>query len=108
MPKCYSIRLDSLVSISDKCYLATAFDGSEALIPKSQVYGQDYDVSKSEAYWVSEWILDKISIQHSRKKWTIFSKDGKNIGQIDFKHHTPQKIEKEVKHDDSLIRTTEK
>ena len=24
--KCYSVRLDSLIQISDKCYLATAFD----------------------------------------------------------------------------------
>lgn len=54
---CYSVRLSSLTSISEKAYKAVAFDGSEAIIPKSQVLGQDYDVSKSEAYWISEWIL---------------------------------------------------
>lgn len=105
MTKCYSIRLDSLVSISDKCYLAKAFDGSEALIPKSQVYGRDYDVSKSEAYWVTAWILDKKpELQASLKKWTNFSKAGKDIGQIEFTHHTPEKINKEILHDGSLTR----
>ena len=104
MTKCYSVRLESLVSISDKCYLATAFDGSEALIPKSQCYGQDYDVFKSEAYWITEWILSKKEIQYSNKKWTNFSKTGKNIGQVEFTHHTPEKINKEVKRDETLIR----
>ncbi len=105
MTKCYSIRLDSLISISDKCYLATAFDGSEALIPKSQVYGQDYDVRKSEAYWISAWILDKKpELQASLKKWTNFSKAGKNIGQIEFKHHIPKKVNKDVTYDGTLTR----
>lgn len=104
MTKCYSVRLNSLISISDKCYLAKAFDGSEALIPKSQVYGQDYDVSKSESYWITAWILEKKDIQYSTKKWTNFSKSGKNIGQIEFKHHVPKKMNKEIIHDRSLTR----
>lgn len=104
MTKCYSVRLDSLISISDKCYLATAFDGSEALIPKSQVFGQDFDVTKSEAYWISAWILTKKEIQYSTKKSTMFSKAGKNVGNIEFKHHTPKKINKEIIHDESLAR----
>jgi len=66
--KCYSVRLESLVSISEKCYKATAFDGSTALIPKSQVFGQDYDVIKSDAYWISCWILEQKDLQHSTKK----------------------------------------
>lgn len=58
---CYSVRLSSLTAISDKCYLATAFDGSEALIPKSQVFGQDYSVSKSEAFgnfYLGRWLYN--------------------------------------------------
>lgn len=66
--KCYSVRLESLVSISDRAYKATAFDGSEDIIPKSQVFGQDWEVTKSEAYWISAWILEKKSIQYSSKK----------------------------------------
>ena len=69
---CYSVRLSSLTAISDKCYKATAFDGSEALIPKSQVFGQDYSVQKSEAYWISEWILKQKSLQYSTKKQAFF------------------------------------
>lgn len=93
MARCISVRLESLVSISDKCYKATAFDGSEALIPKSQVYGQDYTVQKSEAYWISEWILSKNpQLQYSSKKWTIFTKGGKNIGQIEITKHEPEKV----------------
>ena len=65
---CYSVRLSSLTSISEKAYKAVAFDGSEAIIPKSQVLGQDYDVSKSEAYWISEWILRQKDLQYSGKK----------------------------------------
>ena len=37
---CYSVRLSSLTSISEKAYKAVAFDGSEAIIPKSQALGQ--------------------------------------------------------------------
>ena len=57
--KCYSVRLESFVSISDKAYKATCFDGTTDIIPKSQVFGRDWDVMKSEAWWISAWILEK-------------------------------------------------
>lgn len=68
--KVYSVRLQSLTSISNKCYKAKAFDGSELLIPKSQVFGSDFDVSKSDAYWIAAWFLEKEnnSLQFTRKK----------------------------------------
>ena len=53
---CYSVRLESLTRISDKAYKAVAFDGSSDVIPASQVFGQDWDVQKSDAYWISAWI----------------------------------------------------
>ena len=71
--KCYSVRLQSLVSISDQAYKATAFDGSSDIIPKSQVYGPDYEVSKSAAYWIAAWILEKKNIQYSTKKVMWFN-----------------------------------
>lgn len=104
MPKCISVRLASFSPISNKCYKAVAFDGSEALIPASQFYGQDYSVTKSNAYWITEWILGKVHLQHSNKKWTIFSKDGHDCGQIEFKHHIPQPIKKEVEHNKDLFK----
>lgn len=74
--KCYSVRLQSLVSISDRAYKATAFDGSTAIIPKSQVFGLDYDVQKSDAYWIAAFILDKpdCKLQFSSKKVMWFNR----------------------------------
>ena len=60
--KCYSVRLDSLVQISDKCYLATAFDGSEDYIPSKFIFGYDPAVQKSNAYWIAAWILKNIGM----------------------------------------------
>jgi hypothetical protein len=93
--KCYSVRLESLVSISEKCYKATAFDGSTALIPKSQVFGQDYDVSKSDAYWISAWILNQKELQYSEKKASFFNKElshASNEG-IEIERHIPEEKE---------------
>lgn len=73
--RCCSVRLKSLVSISDRAYKATSFDGSEAIIPKSMVFDQDYEVLKSEAYWIAEFILEKedCKIQYSTKKVKWFN-----------------------------------
>lgn len=57
---CYSVRLESLVRISDKAFKATAFDGSSDIIPASQVFGRDYDVMKSYSWWISAWIMKEI------------------------------------------------
>lgn len=72
--KCYSVRLESLVSISDKAYKAKSFDGREDILPKSQVFGRDESVSKSDAFWIAAWILEQKSIQYSRKKVGWFNK----------------------------------
>lgn len=91
---CYSVRLSSLTSISEKAFLATAFDGSEAILPKSQVFGQDYSVSKSEAYWISEWLLKQIGLQYSAKKEAWFDKDtGRMLPTYTVVKHEPKKIE---------------
>ena len=92
--KCYSVRLSSLTDISEKCYKATAFDGSEALIPKSQVFGQDYSVQKSDAYWISEWILKQKELQYSSKKQATFdSVTRKEVPVWIIEKHEPTKIE---------------
>lgn len=93
--KCLSIRLESLTRISDKAFKAIAFDGSEAIIPSSQVYGEDYDVIKSNAYWISEWILEKKSIQYSRKKIAWFDSETKKIlPTYIVEEYTPDEISK--------------
>ncbi len=101
--KAYSIRLDSLVSISDKAYKATAFDGSTAIIPKSQVFGQDYGVQKSEAYWISAWILErKEGFQYSNKKEAWFDENGTMQPTYHVENHKPTKRNpvKENRHDE--------
>ena len=91
---CYSVRLSSLTVISDKCYKATAFDGSEALIPKSQVFGQDYSVTKSEAYWISQWILKQKELQYSERKEAWFdSVTRKMMPTYKIEKHTPERVE---------------
>lgn len=103
--KCYSIRLKSLVSISDRAYKATAFDGSTAIIPKSQVFGMDSDVQRSDAYWISAWILEKKEIQYSNKKEAYFDENGEMVPTYIIEKHKPEKINplKDNKHD-SLAR----
>jgi hypothetical protein len=103
--KCYSVRLASLVSISDKAYKATAFDGSTAVLPKSQVYGQDYDVQKSEAHWIAAWILEKKELQYSTKKEAWFDENGEMQPTYHVEHHKPEKLSpvKDNRHD-SLTR----
>lgn len=94
--KCLSVRLESLVEISDKAFKALSFDGREDIIPKSQVFGPDYEVQKSNAYWISEWILEKKNLQFSNKKVAWFNHD---TGRIEphittiVEKHVPDKIE---------------
>lgn len=103
--KVISVRLKSLVSISDKAYKATAFDGSTAIIPKSQVYGTDYDVQKSEAYWISEWILEKKELVYSNKKVAWFDDNGNIAHNIKIEKHIPKRISiTKIIRDDELAR----
>jgi hypothetical protein len=94
--KCISVRLESLVSISDKAYRATAFDGSSDIIPKSCVFGPDFEVSKCDAYWIAAWILQKKSIQYSHKKEALFDENGHQLPTISIKSHTPETITPET------------
>lgn len=92
--KCYSVRLQSLSRISAKACKATSFDGSEDIIPASQVFGQDYDVTKSDAYWISAWILSKKNIQYSAKKEAWFDSDTRRmLPTYHIEKHVPKRIE---------------
>lgn len=103
--KCYSVRLESMALISPKCYKATDFNGNADLIPSSQVFGQDYSVIKSEAYWISAWILEKKSITYSTKKEAWFDESGKQLPNIEVFHHVPErKTALKTSANDSLIR----
>lgn len=90
---CFSVRLESLVRISDKAFKATAFDGSSDIIPASQVFGRDYEVQKSDAYWISAWILEKKSLQYSPKKRAWFDENRHQLPTYTIEHHQPEKLE---------------
>lgn len=92
--ECVSVRLESLYSISEKAYKAVAFDGTEAIIPKSQVFGRDYDVIKSEAWWISAWILEKKELQYSDKKRAWFdNKTRERLPDIIVEKHQPDRVQ---------------
>lgn len=93
--KCISVRLLSLESISDKAYKATDFNGNSDVLPKSQVFGQDFEVQNSDAYWVAEWILQTKKLTYG-SKFSYFDKfqaDGYSGGQIEAKVHVPESKE---------------
>ena len=90
MTKCVSVRLDSLVSISDKAYKAVDFAGNEAIIPKSQVLARDYEVVKSDAWWISAWIMQQKNLQCSSKKTAWFDEKG-NMQRVVIRHYKPEK-----------------
>ena len=91
--KCYSVRLQTLYSVSPRAMKAIAYDGSTAIIPKSQVYGQDYDVLKSDAYWISAWILEQKELQYSSHKVAWFDSDtGKMLPTYIVKKHIPLEV----------------
>lgn len=103
-----SVKLKSLESISEKAYKATAFDGSTAIIPKSQVFADDFEVWKSEAYWIAEWILKQKELQYSDKKSGWYNPATRKI-EPDYHCHIETHVPKPIdpidpKPDESLIR----
>ena len=88
---CYSVRLASLARISDKAYCATAYDGKSDIIPASQVFGIDRDVTKSNAWWISAWLLGRKSIQYSRNKQALFDENGNQMPSYTIEKHIPEK-----------------
>lgn len=103
--KCFSVRLESLISISDKAFKAIDFNGNTDIIPKSQVFGIDQDISKSDAWYIASWILEKKSIIYSQKKERWFDETGKMQITYHFETHIPKKLNlNDIEHDDSLAR----
>lgn len=90
---CYSVRLKSLVSISDRAFKATSFNGVTEIIPKSQIFGTDNSVYKSDAYWISAWILEKKNIQYSIKKHAWFDDHGNMLPTYHIEKHVPKRVE---------------
>ncbi len=89
---CYSVRVKEMTRISDKAYLVKTYDGSEDIIPASQVFGIDYEVQKSEAYWIAAWILPKKNIQWSAAKEAWFDENGNRVPTYTIEKHKPSRV----------------
>lgn len=70
---CYSVRVESIVRYGN-AYKVRTFDGQEDFIPAQFVYERDLDVEKSEAWWISAWILERKHVQYSAKKSASFDR----------------------------------
>lgn len=90
---CYSVCVSSIISISDKAYLVTCFDGSKDIVPKSQVFGKDHNVSSSEAYWIAAWILEKKKLQYTDKRKALFDEKRRKYNYIEYRHHKAPKMD---------------
>lgn len=88
---CYSVRLVSLSKISPICYKAIAFDGSTALIPAKFVYGIDFGVTSSDAWWIAAWILEKNTLQYTTKKRAWFDEKGQMLPEVTITEKNPTK-----------------
>lgn len=92
--KCYSVRLARLEPVSALAYKAVSFDGNCDIIPASQIFGQDYEVVKSDAWWISAWILERKKLQYSHKKSATFDKDTRRmLPEITIERHHPDHVQ---------------
>jgi len=88
----YSVRLEKLIRISDDAHLAVGFDGTKDIIPTSQIFGQDFEVVKSDSYWISAWILSIKKITYSKKKQAYFDEKGHMVTTL-VEYYVPDKKE---------------
>ena len=101
----YSVRCAEVIDISDRAVLVKSFNGAKDVIPRSQIFGYDYSVQKCDAIWIAAWILEKKSIQYSKKKVAFFGEDGQLIPYIKVTKHVPEKKKAQKTNPDvSLIR----
>ena len=99
--KCYSVRVKSIQAISPRAYKVSSFDGGEDILPSSCIFGQDYEVQRSDAYWIASWILEKKNIQYSTRKVAWFdSETRKMLPEYVVSHHIPELME--VKEDNII------
>lgn len=88
--KCYSVRILSMDSISDKAVKIQDFNGNTDIFPKSAIFGEDFEVQNSNAVWIAAWILEKKSITYSAKKESWFDSAERNG--VTIEKHTPEPI----------------
>lgn len=85
--KCILVKLESYRRISDKAYACSDWNGNEAVIPASQVYGREDD-----GLWIAEWILEKKTLNYSAKRVAWFDESGRQLPTYTVTHHTPEGV----------------
>lgn len=90
---CISVKVKDYQIITDKAVKIICFDGSEAIIPKSQIFGPDFDSKKSDAYWIAAWILEKKDIQYSIKKQAYFDENRNKYDVVQVVRHNAPKMD---------------
>ena len=100
--KCISVRLQDLYEISDKAVVAVDFNGNEDIFPKSQVFGRDEQVEKSDAWWIAEWILKQKKITYSGKKSCYFDENRVKKTKGEYVHTPKEKQPKKSNEIDDL------
>lgn len=104
--KCYSVRFRSFYQITPKAYKAESFNGRSCIIPASQVYDRDYEVFKSEAWWISAWILSRSCLQFSTKKEAWFDSETRDkLPRYIVEKHNPAFVEPVENNDIDALRS---
>ena len=63
----YRVKYQELKDISEKAVVVKCFDGSEDVLPKSQII-DEFSLGKTESVLVPCWLAEKKNIQYSEKK----------------------------------------
>ena len=74
MITCVAVRLKDIRRISARACVAVDFEGNEAILPLSTVYGP-YVINgelKPDTYWVAKWILEKKNLKYNSKNTVQF------------------------------------
>lgn len=89
---CFKVRYEGLKRLSDKAVLIYSHNGASDIIPVSQIYWDDVD---SGIMYVSAWILEKKSIQYTKKGALWFTAYGCAVSATpEYKsiRHTPERV----------------
>lgn len=107
MTKCFSVAVKDCQRISANCFRVVTYDGSEALVPVSQVYGTD--PLKPGNMLLTSWILERKNLQYSSKTPIWVDEHSGNVvkrGQLHSTvHHKPPVLQPvKIEADADLIR----
>lgn len=91
--KYISVELKSFTRISGKAFKAVFSNDAEYIIPASQIFAQNKEVTEKEEWFISEWILRQKQIPYKGMKAVWLHDCDRNMKEIRIvKKHIPEKI----------------